>query len=296
MLAQQLVNGIVSGAIYVLFALGFNLIFGILNILNFAHGAVFMAGAFVGIIAVGIGLPFWVALLLSMIGGGLLSVVVEIAVFRPLRRHNGGEFAAVVAGIGVNLILLNGAQILSKTQVFRFPPGVFPSVVFTIVGLRISLLQIVIICLVATLVALLWTYLFRTSVGRQIRAVALNPRAATLLGVNPNTAYVQTFFLSGLFAGAAGVLIGIVFNSVHFMMGEPYMLRAFVVLVLGGVGSMAGAVLAGLALGIVQTLTSVYLPPSLGEIVVFALLFVVLVIRPSGFLGSKLQNSRVVRV
>jgi branched-chain amino acid transport system permease protein len=296
MLAQQLVNGVVSGAIFVLFALGFNLVFSTLNIMNFAHGAVFMAGAFVGVIAVSLGLPFWVAMLLAMIGSGLLSVAVEIVVFRPLRRHNGGEFAAIVAGLGVNLVLLNAAQILSKTQVFRFPPGVVPTVIVTMAGLRISFLQIVIIGLVVALVALLWLYLYRTSMGRQIRAVALNPRAATLLGVNASAAYVQTFFLSGMFAGASGVLIGIVFNSVHFMMGEPYMLRAFVVLVIGGLGSLTGAVVAGLALGIIQTLTAVYLPPALGEIVVFSLLFVVLVIRPSGILGSKLQNSRVARV
>ncbi|MCO5091227.1 branched-chain amino acid ABC transporter permease [Bosea sp. (in: a-proteobacteria)] len=297
MLMQQLLNGLVSGSIYALFALGFNLVFGTMNIMNLAHGAVFMTGAFVGVLTVNLGGPFPLALLAAMLAGGVLSVAIDFVAFRPLRRRHAGEFAALVASIGVNLALLNIMQALSKTQFYRFPPKTFPSGIVHFLGFRITWLQMTIVALMIVLVVLLIAYLYYTSVGRQIRAVAYSERTAMLLGVDPGKAYFQTFFLSGVLAGAAGVLIGLVFNSVHFMMGEPQMLKAFVVLVLGGLGSLPGAVVAGLILGVLQTLTAVYLPVGLGDIVVYSLLFAVLLIYPNGIFGSKVRtHARVGRV
>jgi branched-chain amino acid transport system permease protein len=145
------------------------------------------------------------------------------------------------------------------------------------------------------LLGLLMLYLHRTPFGQRIRAVAIDERAAGLLGVSPDSVYFQTFFISGALAGVAGVLIGLAFNSVHFLMGEPYMLRAFVVVVLGGLGSIAGAVLAGLSLGVLQTLTVVYLSSGLSDAIIFSVLFLVLLLRPTGFFGTLQQQKRVAR-
>ena len=288
MLAQQILNGLVSGMVYALFALGFNLIFGVQKVLNLAHGGVFMAGAFIAYYAVVLGLPFWVALLLAVVACGLISVLIDVLGFQPLRKrsHADAEFGAIVISIGVDLILASIAQRLSDTQVLNFPFGTFPVQFLRGFGMRISLLQITIIVLVVVMLVALMLYLQRTSFGRQVRAVALNERAAALLGVNARAVYFQTFFIAGGMAGLAGVLIGLSFNSVHFLMGEPYMLKAFVVVVLGGLGNLPGAVAASLLLGVMQTMSVAYLPAGLSDTLIFSMLFVVLLFRPNGLFGG----------
>ena len=286
MIAQQLLNGLVVGGVYALFALGFTLVFGIHKILNLAHGAVFMTGAFCALYAVEAGVPLWAAFLLAVAASGCLSVLVEFTAFRPLRKSGEEEFGAIISSIGANLVIVTLAQRVSQTQVMRFPFETFPVVVFEAFGLRVSLLQLFMAACAALLVLVLSWYLFATAQGRQVRAVAGNPRAAVLLGVNPNIVYLQTFFLSGALAGAAGVLVGLAFNSIHFMMGEQFLLRGFVVVILGGLGSIPGAMLAGLLFGMIQTLTVTYLPSGLTDTVIFSLLFVILLARPHGLLGT----------
>lgn len=297
MLAQQIVNGLVSGAIYALFALGFNLIFGVQKVLNLAHGGVFMAGAFIAYYAVIIGLPFWVALVLAMVACGLISVLIDVLGFQPLRQrsHVDAEFGAIVVSIGVDLILASIAQRLSDTKVLSFPFDTFPVQFFRAFGLRISLLQVTIVLLVVVLLVALVLYLKRTSFGRQIRAVAINERAAALLGVNARAVYFQTFFVAGGMAGLAGVLIGLSFNSVHFLMGEPYMLKAFVVVVLGGLGNLPGAVAASLLLGIMQTMSVAYLPAGLSDTLIFSTLFIVLLFWPNGLFGGAIAPAGIGR-
>jgi branched-chain amino acid transport system permease protein len=296
MIAQQLLNALVVGSVYALFALGFTLIFGVHHILNLAHGAVFMWGAFVGLYAVTLlDLPFPAALLAASLAAGLLSVALDWVAFRPLRRRGAPEFSAIVTSIGAGLILMSIAQRVSQTRVMRYPFGTFPIEVYSLFGLRVTLLQLTIVGSVALIVAALFLYLFYTGFGRQIRAVAINERTASLLGVSPGLVYFQTFFISGALAGAAGVLIGIAFNSVHFLMGEPYMLRAFVVIVLGGLGSVGGAVIAGFLLGLIQTMTIAYVSTALSDAVIFSLLFLILLIRPTGFFGTLRMERRVAR-
>ena len=287
MIAQQLLNGFVVGGVYALFALGFTLVFGIHRILNLAHGAVFMTGAFAALYAVTAGAPLWLAFILAVLASGLLSVLIEFTAFRPLRKSGEEEFGAIISSIGANLVIITIAQRVSQTQVMRFPFGTFPVVIFEFLGLRVSLLQLFMAgCATLLVFALTW-YLYRTSYGRGVRAVAGNPRAAVLLGVNPNLVYLQTFFLSGALAGAAGVLVGLAFNSIHFMMGEQFLLRGFVVVILGGLGSIPGALAAGLLFGMIQTLTAAYLPSGLSDAIIFSLLFVILLARPRGLLGRQ---------
>jgi branched-chain amino acid transport system permease protein len=287
MAGQQILNGLVVGGVYALFALGFTLVFGIHKVLNLAHGAVFMTGAFVALYAVEGGLPLWLGFVLAMAASGLLSVVIEITAFRPLRHSGEAEFGAIISSIGANLVVITIAQRISDTAVMRFPFDTFPVVIYEVAGLRVSQLQLFMAGCAAVLVLLLTLYLYRTRFGRQVRAVASNERAAVLVGVNPNFVYFQTFFLSGALAGAAGVLVGLAFNSIHFMMGEPFLLRGFVVIILGGLGSIPGALLAGLLLGMIQTLTVAYLPSGLTDAIIFSALFAILLVRPNGLLGKE---------
>jgi branched-chain amino acid transport system permease protein len=295
MIAQQILNGLITGSVYALFALGFTLIFGTHKILNLAHSGVFMIGAFIGYFAVVAGLPLWVGVILAMVGSGLLSYIIDLTAFRHLRATGQVEFGAIISSIGANLILISIAQRVSNTKVLGFPGGTFPIEFYRAFGLRISLLQIVIAVIVLVLLGLLTYYLYGTSFGRQVRAVAGNERASKLLGVNPNAVYFQTFFISGALAGIAGVLIGLSFNSIHFLMGEPYLMRAFVVVVLGGLGSIPGAVIAGLLLGVAQTLTIAYLPSGLSDTIIFSLLFIILLVKPSGLFGSQTSATAVGR-
>ena len=277
-------NGLVVGSVYALFALGFTLIFGVHHILNMAHGAVFMWGAFFGLFAVTrLDLPFPLGFVIAIVLAGLLSVALDWVAFRPLRKRSAPEFSAIVSSIGASLVLMNIAQRVSDTRVLRYPFGTLPVDIYTLFGLRITLIQALMVVSAAVIVSALFIYLFYTRFGRQIRAVAMNERTATLLGVNPDFVYFQTFFISGALAGAAGVLIGIAFNSVHFLMGDAYMLRAFVVIVLGGLGSIMGALIAGLLLGLVQTLTIAYVSSGLSDAIIFSILFVALLLRPTGF-------------
>lgn len=288
MIAQQILNGLVLGGVYALFALGFTLIFGIHRIMNMAHGAVFMAGAFIGLYTVRAGLPLWAALPIAMIGAGLISIFIEMIAFKPLRKLAlaDAELASIISSIGAGLIIMSLAQYVSKTETMRFPFGtVSPEAIVTL-GLRVTMLQLLMLGIAIAMVALLAFYLYRTAQGRQIRAVAGNYRAAQLLGVNPNMIFYQTFFLCGALAGVAGVLVGLAFNAIQFLMGEPFLLKAFVAIILGGLGSVPGALVGGLVLGLLQTLSAAYLDPLLVDAVIFSMLFVILLVRPDGLFGK----------
>lgn len=295
MLAQQLLNGFVTGAVYALFAVGFNLIFGVHGILNLAYGAIFMVGAFSGLITVLAGYPLWCAFIVAAIVAGMVSVLIDFVAFRPLLRSKEVEFAAIVSSIGADMVLMTIAQRLSATQVFRFPFGTFPDYALTAFGLRITALQLTIVGTVFVLALALSFYLYGTSFGRQVRAVAESNRTSSLLGISPNSIYIQTFFISGALAGISGVLVGLAFNTVQFMMGEPYLLKGFVVLIVGGLGSLKGALAAGFLLGVLQALAAAYLPPGLGDPVFYSLLFAIILLRPSGLFGNAVSDVRAVR-
>lgn len=287
MIAQQLLNGLIVGGVYALFALGFNLVFGIQRILNLAHGAVFMVGAFTAWYTVNQGGPLWLGFILAMAVSGCLSVLIEIVCFRRLRKTGDEEFGAIISSIGASLVIMTIAQRLSGTQIVRFPFDTFPIMIFQVAGLRITLLQIFMASAALVLVVVLAWFIYRTPFGRRIRAVTENERAAMLMGVNPNRIYMQTYFMAGALAGAAGVLVGLAFNSIHYMMGEPYLLFGFVIIILGGLGSIPGALLAALLFGMLQTLTIAFLPTGLTNAIIFLALFLILLVRPHGLLGRE---------
>lgn len=298
MIAQQLLNGLVLGGVYALFALGFTLIFGIHRIMNMAHGAVFMTGAFIGLYTVRAGMPLWFALPVAMVAAGLVSILIEVIAFKPLRKLAlaDAELASIISSIGAGLIVLSIGQYVSKTETMRFPFGTVSPDAIVVLGLRVTMLQLLMLGVAVLGVGLLAFYLYRTAQGRQIRAVAGNYRAAQLLGVNPDAIFYQTFFLSGALAGAAGVMVGLAFNAVQFLMGEPFLLKAFVAIIIGGLGSVPGALIGGLVLGLLQSLSAAYLPSLLVDAVIFMLLFVILMIRPDGLFAQAVLESPTKRV
>jgi branched-chain amino acid transport system permease protein len=221
-----------------------------------------------------------------------------VIAFKPLRKLAlaDAELASVISSIGASLIILSVGQYVSKTETMRFPFGTVSMDAIVVLGLRVTMLQLLMLGVAIGMVVLLAYYLYRTPQGRQIRAVAGNYRAAQLLGVNPNAIFYQTFFLSGALAGAAGVMVGLAFNSIQFMMGEPFLLKAFVAIILGGLGSIPGALVGGLVLGLLQSLSGAYLEPTLVDAMIFTLLFVILMVRPDGLFVQSLPESATKRV
>ncbi len=294
MLVQQLLNGLVMGSTYALFALGFSLIFGVNHIVNMAFGTVFMWGAFAGLYAVlGLQAPFWLALLIGMLAGGLVSIAIDVVAFLPLRRRAAPDFSYILTSIGAGLILIAVAQKVSGSDVMRFPADTFPIVNFEVMGIGIQLLQLIIVLASLAVVVILVYAIYATGLGRRIRSVAFSEFTSKLLGINSEWVNAQVFFISGALAGMAGVLIGIAFNSVHFLMGEPFLLRAFVIIILGGLGSLPGALIGGLLIGLVQALAYAYISSAAAEAIVFTILFFTILIRPTGLFG---QATAVIRV
>jgi branched-chain amino acid transport system permease protein len=283
---QQVINGLFLGSIYALFALGYTLVFGVLDILNLAHQAVFMLCAFTALVLVGhLHLPMLVAFPLAVLLGGLLGVGVDRVAFRPLRGRSDSNISGLISSIALATILeAVGLQVFGP-DVERFPFGSVPDRSLRIGDAVISELQVVIIAISLAMMAVLTFLLKRTRLGRQIRAGAESPHAARILGVHVDRVIAASFVLSSALGGAAGILFGLAFNNVAPDMGRTVELKGLAVIVLGGMGSMPGAALAGFALGLLEVLTVAKLGSSYRDAVAFGVLFLVLVLRPRGLLG-----------
>lgn len=285
---QQILNGVFLGSIYALFAIGFTLVFGILDRLNLAHPAVFAVAAFVGIeLVVSGGLSIWVALPLAAIVGALLGLVIELVAFRPLKGRPDAHFGGLIASIGLAGVF--GALLLWRygPDTRRFPPDTFPSTSFEVLGARVTLLQLVILVVaIALMVGLTWL-VARSRLGRAMRAIAENPEAATVLGINVNRITQVTFALSSALGAVAGVLFAMYVNSAQLEMGTAIELKGLAVIIVGGMGSLPGALVGGLILGLSEVFAISWLGSSWRDMAAFALLFLLLVIRPQGLFGKK---------
>jgi branched-chain amino acid transport system permease protein len=283
---QQIVNGLFLGSIYALFALGYTLVFGVLDILNLAHQAVFMICAYAALVlVVHLHMPIFAALPVAVLAGGLLGMVVDRVAFRPLRGRSDSNIAGLISSIALATILEAAVLQVFGPDVERFPFGTVPTRSLQIGGAVVSELQIVIIAIaLAMLLGLTWL-LRRTRLGRRIRAVAESPKAARVLGVDVDRIISASFFVSSALGAAAGVLFGLAFNNVAPDMGRSVELKGLAVIVLGGMGSMPGAALAGVALGLLEVFTVAWIGSSYRDAVAFGVLFLVLVLRPRGLLG-----------
>ncbi|HLO03328.1 MAG TPA: branched-chain amino acid ABC transporter permease [Symbiobacteriaceae bacterium] len=288
MLLQQLLNGIVQGGTYALVALGYTLVFGVLEIINLAHGELFTAGALIGFFLVGLGLPLPLAILGAMMGAALLGAVLELTALRLVRRKGAGNLAPLISTIGLGLVLQNLYILVAGADPRSFRAGIGDSVL-QLGPIRVTTVQIIVLGVSLLLMAILQFTLTKTRLGRAVRAVSENPETAALLGVNVNAVIMATVMLAGALGGAAGVLVGLSFVSVSPIMGAAYGLKGLSVIILGGLGNVTGAVGGGLLIGIVEALT-VYFGGTFGSIyreaIAFAFLFVILVVRPQGLFGQ----------
>lgn len=286
-MGQQVINGLFLGSIYSLFALGYTLVFGVLDILNLAHAAVFMLACFVALTLVANAhLSIFAALPLAILFAGLLGIVLERVAFRPLRDRSDSNTSGLISSLAMATVFEALALQIWGPNVSRFPIGTVPDRQISILGGVISQLQLGIIG-VALVIFLVLTWLVRrTRLGREVRAVAESPRAARILGVDVDRAIAASFFISSALGGAAGVLFGLAFNAIAPDMGRSVELKGLAVIILGGMGSMPGAVIAGFALGLIEVFVVAYIGSSWRDAVSFAALFLILVLRPRGLLGA----------
>jgi branched-chain amino acid transport system permease protein len=286
MLAQQLVNGVLLGATYALFALGFTLMFGVLRVINLTYGFYFSAGALVALwLARSLGWPIWAALPVAAAASGILAVGLDWLLLTRLRRVQAPELSSLMVTLGGVLALYSALTAWLGPDIRRLPPDIISADAFQVGGIRITSAQLLILAATAVLVGGLVLLMQRTRLGLAIRAMAEKPDAAQLMGIDTGRAAALVSFLSGCLAGAGGVLIGLNFNAIHPYMGEQMMLRGFVVIIVGGLGDIRGALLAGLALGVIEVLTAGFLSSNLKEAVAFLILVAVLWTRPSGLFG-----------
>ena len=285
---QQLLNGLFIGSIYALFAIGFTLVFGILDRLNLAHPAVFAASAFIGIelVATG-GLSIWLALPAVFVVGGLLGLVVERVAFRPLKGRADAHFAGLISSIALGGMLIALLQWRYGAGTRRFPVDAFPDTRFTLLGAQVTLLQVAILVISVLLMVGLTLLVARSRLGRAMRAIAENPTAARVLGIDVDRVTATTFAISSALGAVAGALFAMNVNSAQLDMGSSIELKGLAVIIVGGMGSLPGALVGGLALGLAEVFAVQYVGSSWRDLIAFGLLFTILLVRPQGLFGAR---------
>jgi branched-chain amino acid transport system permease protein len=287
-LLQQLVNGVMLGAVYALIAIGYTLIFGVLGMLHLAHGEVFMVGAFVGLlVATTYSGNVMLALAAAMLATGLLGVLIERVAFRPLRGAH--HLAPLATTIGAGIALQETARWYFGPEQKGFPAAI-AAISWEVGPLRVSSVQVFILASAIVLMAAVSVFLARTRAGRAVRATAEDPAVAGLLGVNVSAVVVLVFFVASALAGAAGVLVGLAYNSVHPFIGVQMGIKGLVVMLLGGLGNVPGAMVGGLVLGILEVLGVAYFASSYRDAFAFGAVMLMLLVRPEGLLGLRLPR------
>jgi branched-chain amino acid transport system permease protein len=294
---QQLVNGLTLGSVYALLALGYSIVYGILKLLNFAHGEVYMMGAFVGyftLVALGgaaspalpVGLVLVLMLLVAGVSAGALGVAIERFAYRPLR--DAPRIAPLITALGVSFFLQSTSLLLFSADVRTMDTSemISPSTGIHAGPLDISLVRILVILSAALLMVALARFVAQTKLGKAMRAVAYDREAAEMMGIDVDRTIVAAFFIGSVLAGAAGVMVALVFDRVWHLMGFTAGLKAFTAAVVGGIGNIPGAMLGGLLIGLAEAFTAAYISTTFQNLIVFGILIVVMLVRPSGLLGS----------
>jgi branched-chain amino acid transport system permease protein len=295
MFAQQLINGLALGAVYALIALGYTMVYGILHLINFAHGEVYMLGAYLGIIVMGVltlvGLPVYslsltiiLTILISMAFCALYGAVIERFAYRPLRTAT--KLAPLISAVGVSIILQNVVMITQGTEYKNLPP-LLPSEGFDLLGANVSPVQAFILSSSIVLMLILHFFVAKTRLGKAMRATSQDRIMAGLLGININQVISITFMIGSTLAAAAGVMVTLYYGVVHFFMGYLAGIKAFTAAVLGGIGSIPGAMLGGFMLGLIENFGASYISSIYKDAFAFLVLIITLILRPSGLLGQK---------
>ena len=306
---QLLVNGLTLGSLYALIALGYTMVYGILKLLNFAHGDVYMVGAFVGFGVlngfggplspnIAIAPPIVLMFLGAMLGSGALGVVIERFAYRPLR--DAPRIAPLISALGVSFFLQNsvlllfGADfrsynsfLLGSAHPEQFIPGPLEDAVFVVNGVNVQLVQLIVLALTLGLMIGLTLLVARTRLGKAMRATAYDREAAAMMGIDVDRVIAGTFLIGSMLAGAAGVMFGLLFSQIFHFMGFLAGLKGFTAAVVGGIGSIPGAMLGGILVGLAEAYAQGYAGGRWADLIVFGILIFVLLVRPSGLLGTR---------
>lgn len=292
MLFQQLINGLTLGSVYAVIALGYTLIFGVLNIVNMAHGEIFMFGAFIGLMMITmLHTNLLVAILAAMICGAMLGYLLERVALRPLRQKKVSHLAPLISTIGVSIFLESLALLIWGPQSRTFPSG-FGDSIIDLNFFKISMIQIVTLGTAIVLMLILNYFIRKSKVGKAIRATSENAETAALLGINTSRVITLTIMLASALGAAAGVLVGISYNAIDPFMGITMGFKGLAVLILGGLGNITGAMVGGFILGIAEVLSVAYGASTYRDAVAFGLIMVLLFWRPQGLFGSKDKGGR----
>lgn len=291
MLLEQLINGVTLGSIYAIVALGFTLVFGVLGIINMAHGEIFMVGAFVGVMTTSVlGWPLWLGFLAAIIVTGIIGYLLERFTLRPLRGKKGvSHLAPLISTIGVSILLENLSHHIfgAGNKPFR---ASFAEIRFEIGSITIYLVQIVIFVISIILMIGLSMWLSKTKAGKALRATAENLETASILGVDTKRIITLTVIIASAMGGIAGILVGMAFNSVSPQMGLSIGLKGLAIIILGGMGNVKGAMAGGLILGLSETLLVAYGDSGYRDAIAFIMIILILLVRPQGLFGSKVAS------
>lgn len=291
---QQLLNGLAVGGIYALVALGYTMVYGVLKLINFAHGDLFTIGAYLGLTLLAscnlsgmLPLPLAVLTVFVMVAllAALIGFLLERAAYRPLR--NAGRLSAVVSALGASIFFQNAIMLLYGARVYVYPDFLRPDFTVHVFGMAVPGVRLLVIAASVLLMLGLSAFIQRTRTGAAIRAVAIDPGAARLMGINVDRVISLVFLIGPGLGGAAGLMVGIYYGQIDFTMGWSYGLKAFTAAILGGIGNIPGAMLGGLLLGVIEALAAGYIAIAWKDAIAFLVLILILIIRPTGILGER---------
>ena len=294
---QQLTNGLAVGGIYALIALGYTMVYGILRLINFAHGDLFTLGAYLGFTLLvswglsGVMSGLAVAGVLIIFAMGLVAIagyLLEKVAYRPLR--NSDRLAAVVSALGASIFVQNAIMLVYGARSQVYPGGILPSAVIPIFGVNISVMRFLMFGFSLLLMILLYWFIHKTRTGSAIRAVAIDQGAAKLMGIDVNRIISLIFLIGPALGGAAGVMVGLFYGQITYDMGFSFGLKAFTAAILGGIGNIPGAMLGGILLGVIEALGAAYISIAWKDAIAFCVLILILIFRPTGILGERVAD------
>jgi branched-chain amino acid transport system permease protein len=297
-LIQQIINGVTIGSFYALVALGYTMVYGVLKMINFAHGDLFMWGAYLGLTSLtlligylGQGTPWMIlpVILIVMCTVALAGVLVERIAYRPLR--SAGRLAPIISALGVAFVLQSLARNLYGANWKTYPTGIIPSGGFFLMDeVYVRVTQVIVLVVAFALMAGLYIFVQRTRTGTAIRAVAIDPNVAKLMGINVNRVIATVFVIGPGLGGIAGMIVALYYGSFDFTLGWTFGLKAFIAAILGGIGNIPGAMLGGMLLGVTETLASGYINAQWKDVIAYIILILILIIRPTGILGERVAE------
>lgn len=294
---QQLTNGLAVGGIYALIALGYTMVYGVMKLINFAHGDLFTWGGYLGLTLLTsfllqdrLGVLAGIGILALMVMGlvGLMGVLLERAAYRPLREAP--RLSAVVSALGASIFLQNALMLLYGAQFQVYPDGILPQSAVNVLGLQIPVVRILVLLASLVMMAVLYLFVQKTRIGTAIRAAAIDQGAARLMGIDVNRVVSIVFLIGPALGGSAGLLVGLYYGQVNFTMGWVYGMKAFTAAILGGIGNIPGAMVGGLLLGVVEALGAAYLSIAWKDAIAFCVLILILIVRPTGLLGERVAE------